>query len=596
MSSTVSRMMVWALLAGALALDPVRAQVQEVSDVVRPMRLDDKEVETYIRERLPAPPLPPLPPSAEHVALAADLITNGTAAEAERAAWVLGDWPSPDGAKPLLNACGHKDAGVRAQAAASLGRMAELIEPGRRSLVVATLVAMTSDDDRRVVVQALRSLGELKAFGNTAVFARYVASQDAGLALEAVLALGRWGRPESFKLFRPALKSGDLRVVVAAIEATAALGDPALAQPLAGQLASPSTAVRVAAVRAMVFLKGTAHLSALAEMARKDPNGSVRREALAALVELGGAQHESDYLAGARDPDGAVRRVGLQAIGRFRLAGGLARAFELFEDKDFYVRQDAVDALVAIGSEQVLSRAAEGLGSQVATVRECSSQVLGRLRSDAGLAAHMALLEDAHLPARRWAAWALGEIGRKEAVEPLRKCAFLKAARIADADPTWAQDEEAGACAIQSLAKLGDGDGIPSTVEVLKDKAGMNHPGAPLLMRMMSARALGLLDGPDAAGLLVERFSDTGGNFPESAAVRLEAAVALGRLRAETAVDLLKQEIGREGSDSRLRIACQWAAARITGVREPLVFKPSRSSPFRYFFRPVDSPDVQAQE
>lgn len=563
----------------------------EVTSAVRPLRLDDPEIAARIEAR--RPPFAPRPaPSKTVLALAAEMMKKGAPAEAERAAWMLGDWGSLASITPLLAACGHPDAGVRAQAAASLGRLGYLMGEAKREAVIGKLEPMASSGDRRVMIAAMRSLAKLGGFDNLDPLAPHVGSKDTGLAVAAIGALGRSGSRGSFGLFSPALSSERPDLVLAAIEAAGNLSETPLGAPdllsnaeladeLVDKLHAQSAAVRIATARALVALgtQNEEHLGVLVGLLSPSvAPGSVRREALMALTKLGGETYEPQYLRATQDPDHTVRLAAAQAIGLFPLAGGLEEAVALFADTEFYVRQEAVEAVLAIAGDdegRVVNLAAAGLTSATPEVRECSSQVLGRLSSDANFDAHVRLLTDRHVPARRWAAWAMGEIGKQEAIQDLRDCAFLKKPKGKEDAPTRARDWEARACAILSLAKLGDAGSAPNMRAVLSAKPGGSAPPAVNLMRRASARALGMLKHEGSADLLIVRLNDTESEPPEDGNVRLECVVALGRIGSAVAVEHLRKHMGPpEGSHaSDIRIACQWALTRIEGSEPPLTFK-----------------------
>jgi HEAT repeat protein len=539
------------------------------------------------------------------VALAAEMMKKGTPAQAERAAWMLGDWGSPASIGPLLAACGHQDAGVRAQAAAALGRLGDLMGQAKRKAVVGKLEPMASSGDRRAMISAIRALAKLGGFDDLDALAAHADSQDTELAVAAIRTLGRSGSRRSFGLFSPALLSERPDLVLAAIEATGSLsdalpvasddfGNAELADELVDKLNAQSAAVRIAAVHALVALatQNEEHLGVLVGFLSPSVGpGSVRREALMALTKLGGEIHEPQYLKATQDPDYAVRLTAAQAIGLFRLVGGLGETVALFADTEFYVRQEAVEAVLAIADDdkgRVVDAVAKGLTSATPEVRECSSQVLGRLGSDANFDAHKGLLTDRHVPARRWAAWGMGEIGKKEAIQNLRDCAFLKMPKGKGGAPTWDQTGEASACAILSLAKLGDTESVPNMHALLGQTPTSAGDGPPNLMRVASARALGMLQNEGSAGILIERLNDTESIPSEEDNVRLACVVALGRIGSVVAAGHLRKHMGPpEGrSASSIKIACQWALTRIEGREPPLTFKTfTTSGSATYFLR-----------
>jgi len=558
----------WLLAASMLLAAPASATLRG-----KELRLDDPQVRAYMEENLLPPYVPP-PTDAELRALE-EVYDNGDRYEAERVAWVLGDWPSPANGKLLLKACGSEWPAVRARAAASLGQLAGVLSPEGLERAEAALLGLLSDADRRVALAAIRSLGRLKARRAAGALSRFVSSQDTELAVAAVRALGELGERANAELILPALNAGDTDVATAAIEALTALKDPALAEHLVAKLGSQSPAERLAAIRGIAKLKAAEHEDALMGLL-SDAHGYVRREALKALVEMGGARHEQLYLKMTRDPDASVRRVAAQAIGRFGLRSGIPALGALFSDPHLYVRDDAVISLASLGGEQVVELAARGLASEVDTVRACASQLLGRLKSDRNLQQHIALLKDRYLPARRWAAWALGEIGRPEACDALYDCAFAED-----------QDLETALCAMLSLGKLGCKKALPKFQQHVPKKYHLTDTPAELTQRRLIAiRAIGLMRDESSVMLLVGRLTDLNKIYPELNEVRYQAAIALGRIGSEKAAKALRTHMSMAGEPYELQHACRWSLGQILGsLPDYHVSPPERRE--KYFLRPI---------
>jgi len=554
----------------ALWCNSVRAELRGTE-----LRHDDPEVRGYLEENLPSRPKKPAPPKQEDLRRLAEVFENGDRYEKERVAWVLGDWGSPLGAELLLEACASEWPGVRAQAASSFGMLAPVIEGQPRQQVVRELRRLLTDQDSRVVLAALRGLGHYGDAGAVNAISRYLESDDVELAAAAIDALAHAGGESVEPLIIGALASPQPDVVLAAIEGIPALGKPELAQHLVGKLHADSPAQRVAAIRGIVSLKATAHEGELLALL-DDPHGYIRREALKGLVEFSGPAHEKLYRERTRDPDHTVRRVAAQALGRFDLRSAIPDLYELFADPHLYVRDDAVISLAQMADERAIALAAQGLSSETATVRACSSQLLGRLKSDANLDAHIALLDDKDLSARQWAAWALGEIGRKEASEALNRVAF-----------TPEEDMEVRSCAILSLGKLGFLDAMPRMKTLALDKPTMTSPGGPLPLRTAAVRAIGMLRQQGSVGLLVGRLTDWVGLTPELPEVRFEAAVALGRIGSAGGVDALEAHMKQQGEHPRIRVVCKWSLTQIMGRPPDYQIPPLNPVPPDYFVGPA---------
>ena len=536
------------LLGSALGAASARAELRGSE-----LRRDDPEMRVYLAENMPPMPKKPLPPTQEEIQMLTEVFENADVAEAENVAFILGDWPGKLNADPLLRAIASQWPEVRAQAASSLAMLEPLLEGQERQRAVRQLMQLLADGDREVVLSAIRAIGKLKAADARDAIARYASSDDPELTVAALRALGEIGDPASFEQIRKSLASANTDVVRVAIAATGGIGDPALAQHLLEKLSADSSAVRVAAIQGIVSLKARTHQDQLVALL-EDPLGYIRREALKGFVELGGAEHETIYLARTKDPDATVRRVAAQALGRFGLRSGIDPLYALFADPHLYVRDDAVLSLVAMADEKAIALAAQGLQSPKDTVRASSSQTLGRLKNDRNLEAHIALLNDPYVPARQWAAWALGEIGRKEACRALNEHAFSDK-----------EDLETKVCAMLSLGKLGFAEALPAFGKLAVAKELGRGLSDPLLsQRLASVRSIGMLKNADSVGLLVGRVTDEDPFNSESQEVKYEAAVALGRIGSAAAVTALDTYM-KAGGTQKLRYGCRWALTRIQG-------------------------------
>ena len=522
---------------------------------------------------MPPVPAKPLPPTEEDIQMLAELFEKSDEAEAEYVAWVLGDWTGQLNVDPLLRVSASEWPKVRAQAASSFAMLGPILEGEQRERAVRGLTRLLTDEDRQVVVASLRATGRLRAAGALNAVVRYVSSDAPDLAIAALGALEEAGIPDSFVHIQKVLGSPNADVVLAAIKATGKLGNPALAEHIVDKLHAQSPAVRVAAIQAVVSLKAATQEDRLLALL-DDPHGYIRREALKGLVQLGGDKHEKVYLARTEDPDHTVRRVAAQALGQFRLRSGIGRLYALFADPHLYVRDDAVLALVAMEDEKVVELAGQGLTSPIQTVRASSSQTLGRLRSDRNLEAHVALLKDPYLPARQWAAWALGEIGRKEACSALDERAFA-------AD----EDHETRSCAMLSLGKLGYVEALPALETLAAAKGQGEGVNEPLLsLRVAAVRALGLLKQESSVGLLTSRLTDEDPYFPEAPEVKYGSAVALGRIGSQKAAGPLDTYM-RKGGPQKLRYGCRWALTRIEGKVPDYQIPPPDNPQPNYFVR-----------
>ncbi|MFP4028497.1 MAG: HEAT repeat domain-containing protein [Candidatus Brocadiia bacterium] len=543
------------------------------------LRHDDPPVRKYLDTNLPPEKKEPKPPTDAQLALLRDLYENGDPGEAERVTWILGDWPSDRNLATLELAAKSDVPGIKAQSATSIGMLSSVLKGQKRKKAVQILTTLLRDRHERVLWSALKALGDLKAESAVSNMATFTSAKKRRLAREAIRSLGRVGSADAFGPLKDMLDAREPILVLETIQAIGKLEDPAYADQLMPKLSSKRYAERAAAIRSITAL-GAKNKQPLIIPLLNDKNGVVRREALRALVTFGGAKHSDYYLARTKDSDHTVRRVAARAIGQFKIENGVPQLYRLLADEHLYVREDAVDSMVTIGNEEVKELAGKGLSHKVNTVREGSSQILGRLRSDRNIEGHLKLLEDKFLPARRWAAWAFGEIGRDDAkiLEKLYACATPED-----------QDVETASCAVLSMGKLGYRKPIPWYQKIIPDKPTMSNPGTATPLRSAAVRALGMLKNEGSIGMLIRRFNDTGGMFPESPDLRFEAAVAFGRIGSRKAVGTLREHLTDGTETYRIRTITKWAIGKITGQEPDYELPPHKRPKPDYFVRQAKS-------
>jgi len=176
-------------------------------------------------------------------------------------------------------------------------------------------------------------------------------------------------------------------------------------------------------------------------------------------------------------------------------------------------------------------------------VRGDAREVVVRFfEQDGGAERELAALGDRRRWRRAAAAYALGDMGSKDAVLPLLQA-------LGD------RDRDVRAAAARSLGRIGAGVAVEPLVRALVEEAvpagvagkallGIGSAALPALrdliahpeaaLREAAVELLGLVGGPNDAPLLVGRLRDS------SAEVRAAAARALARLAAEDAVDAVR--------------------------------------------------------
>jgi HEAT repeat protein len=354
------------------------------------------------------------------------------------------------------------------------------------------------------------------------------------------------------------------------------VGDPADAQLLVSSLESSHPSVRVAAIRAVATLKAQSLKNKLVEQLNSRLS-SIRRSALEALLKMKSTGLSEKFIAFTRDDAPSVRLVACRAIGKLKINQGIKTLVKRFGDRNKYVRQAAVDSIVSIGTDAAARQAATALSSDLGRARACSSQALGRLQNSHRLQQHVELLRDDYVPARRWASWALGEIGDSTVAPDLYQTAFRKD-----------QDVQVKAAAILSLGKLGYDRVLGKCHRLLPQKPTKDKPGEPTPVRVACARAMGFIKDREGISSLTDRIKDDGEEkgIADNVDVRAESAIALARIGVDDSVITLLREHMRDPEEMRrVRVACQWAIKQITGSEPSPGIPPYPAPSPNYFAR-----------
>src|SRR5438093_12670271 len=141
-----------------------------------------------------------------------------------------------------------------------------------------------------------------------------------------------------------------------------------------------------------------------------------RREAAAALGEVGTRAGRDALLRGTKDKDSRVRRGVYRALGNFRKDDvafkALAKAYR--EDGWYYPMNAAAPALAETRHEQAFESIVKGMErrSQGANLARGACMALANLRDERGIRALEKRTADEYLEMVRYgAAWALGKLG-----------------------------------------------------------------------------------------------------------------------------------------------------------------------------------------
>ena len=295
-------------------------------------------------------------------------------------------------------------------------------------------------------------------------------------------------------------------------------------------------------------------MPALEDLARKlassDPEE--RREAAVDLGRLGREALPLLFKA-IGDPDWRVRKTAVEALvalGGEAVISGLIRCLSSHENAG--MRNSSIEALVQLGAGAVEAVLA-ALNTPDADVRKFLVDTLGDIRDQRAAPALIASLDDEDENISVSAAEALGKIGDPSAVEPL-------IATLARTDRGWLDYAAAEALGeigddralgpllaslgrnslrepvLESLGKIGGSSAVDALIEALSDKGWLNMPegeGKPgtkkIWVRQKAIEALAKIGDARAVAPITEALND------KQEAVQKAAQKALQKLGTKTA-------------------------------------------------------------
>ncbi len=357
----------------------------------------------------------------------------------------------------------------------------------------------------------------------------------------AAWALGNAGSAAAMSGLGKLLPDGRPGVSASACAALGAIGRSAhgagAVKMLAGMLAAEPVQLRMRAAINLGAAGSAAAVPALAKALQDDPEPQVRASAAAALGRIKAGESVATLMRALRDPDWRVRRQAAAALADIG-APAIPSLVSALAAPEESVQAMAVDALRGIGAPAFEALAAALASDNPRTRGNAAAALVPPAGGQAALPALARLVSDRDAYVRARAAQALGGFKGSEVATALRQA-------MQDENPD-VRAAAAGACA--RIANSGSADLL---LAALRDEAA--------LVRENSATALGRIGQPAAIDPLIAALKDS------DPKVRASAAAALGALKAQAAVPALIAAMA--DAHHGVGYAANEALCRITGYK-----------------------------
>ena len=397
----------------------------------------------------------------------------------------------------------EKDIVVRAQCATALGNIdSELAEQ--------LALKGTHDEDNRVRVQAVASLGSFRSAATVQALKLLIKDKFTPIKNTALLSLGRTG----------------------SMEATAILVE---------SLAQSSTREQtLVSLQALTLLADSDTAEAIRKIYTQSSDEEIKRYALVAMANTRAQGSESLFLDALSSEDSETRILGLVVLRNFAGPGEVPAIIEraMIESSDLYLEKSDQLILHPTGTIiklqllneylKTIIRLEPGSGEQL-YARSSAPKLIPRSSS-----AHLKIAQGFY--ETRWQSlYGLGYTGTDEAGEIIT---------AALSDP----DARIRAVATRSLGVSENPGHIDSVQTMLFDEAAE--------VRWVAARVLGRLNATNSIDALIKMLNDS------SAQVRLESVLSLGYLNAQAAKQKLTI-LAENDPDRRVSEAAIYAASLI---------------------------------
>lgn len=272
----------------------------------------------------------------------------------------------------LIGRLKDEDAGVRAAAAQSLGKLED-------ARAVPALLAAIGDRDPKVRASVAEALGKFSDPRAVNALSSLLTDSELDVRKQALEALSEYESGVPVAGIVRLLSDPDADIRHTAVHALGRFGDRSAGAGLVPLVRDPSPDVRQAAIESIANLHDAEHASAILP-ALSDANADVRQQALEALGELRVSIPEATLLALLRDADADVRSKAAEVAGERSVIAAIPSLRRMMDDADHDVRENAVSALANIADDSAIAALRAGLASKDAKVRRAAAEALGDRR------------------------------------------------------------------------------------------------------------------------------------------------------------------------------------------------------------------------
>ncbi len=310
------------------------------------------------------------------------------------------------------------------------------------------------------------------------------------------------------------------------------------------------------------------------------PSHAVQSGALAQLLRIDPELVDSHIDRFADSSDAGIRTTCARSMIATKKVQRIEQLAAILDDENPSLRREVSTALVNLASvaqlkEEVIQRVSDVLNQDSWRGCEQASVVLAKLDYDPAGPRMVELLAHDRGEVKVAAAWGLTQLK----IEELLPAMLAHAQGVNDLAPAVREQ------VAHLFIAMGD-QRYAAAVPLMREYLPKNFT-IGTNARAAAAWALGLVyeDDPqaDLVNIMLERLNDTRSVEPELSEVRRMCAVSLGRMKAEAALPVLRENGGTEAPASH---ASDWAIQRMTGEPMP-VFPPRQTEIGGWFLSPI---------